>query len=228
MDNYTNKLFTLDGASPSYLPNRLRLPSGDTRYVHDITLEEIKICGYDGPIEVPSFSESECVCWCCDTKQFLIEQIGLVFYSNQIDFICRSELNEIIANRDAFLRSKLVPDAQIKYDIYYAQVLNLLLSSDLITKDKIPTLSLNFLDYEAERAAYVKNQIFNEKSLQYMQYNYEYLGFRPYCDPHIDPICEEAINNFVVPSTWVPSGSLSPEQIQFWKSQQNEKGSFIC
>lgn len=227
MDNYTNKLFTIDGASPSYLPNRLRLPSGDTRYTNNITLEEIKACGYDGPIEIPSFNESECVRWCSDTKQFLIEQIDPAFYSNQTDFICRLELKEIIANRDASLRSKLVPDAQIKYDIYYAQVLNLLLSSDLITQDKIPTLSLNFLDYEAERAAYVKNQIFNEKSLRRMQYNYEYLGVWPQSDPQIDPIYGEAINNFFVPSTWVPSGSLSPEQIQFWKSQQNEEGYFI-
>lgn len=227
MDNYTDKLFTLDGAPPSYLPNRLRLPSGDTRYASSITLEEIKSCGYDGPVEVPSFGECQCIYWCCDTKQFLVKQIDPAFYVNKTDFICRSELKEILANRDPSLRSKLVQEAQTKYDLYYAEVLSLLMSSDTLTPDQIPSLSLNFLDYEVERAAYIDKQIFSESSLERMQYNYEYLGISPQSNPETDLIYHDVINNFVIPETWVASGSLSPEQLQFWESKQNDKGYFI-
>jgi len=227
MTKFTDKLFTLNGSSPSYLPYRLRLPSGDTRYASSITLEEIKSCGYEGPLELPSLGESECVRWCSDTKQFCVEQIDSVFFDNQIDFICRTELKEISANRDPSVRSKLTEESQIKYDLYYAQVLNLLLSPELITKDQIPSLSLNFLDYEPERTAYIKKEIFSETALERMQYNYEYLGVLPYSDPESDLIYGDVINNFIVPSSWVASGSLSPEQLKFWESKQNNKGYFI-
>lgn len=226
MSDYLNQLFTLNGEAPSFLPNRLRLPSGDTRYASSITLEEINSCGYEGPIEIPSFNESECIVWCSETKKFLVEKIDPAFYENQTNLICRVELKQILSDRDPSLRLKLVPEAQIKYDVYYAQVLNLLLSEDLLTKDQIPSLSLNFFDYVEERAAYVKKQLTDKETLELMQYNYEYLGVRPESDPTIDPICSEAINNFVIPSTWVASGFLSPEQIQFWKSKQNENGYF--
>lgn len=226
MSDYLNQLFTLNGEAPSFLPNRLRLPSGDTRYASSITLEEIEACGYEGPIEIPVFDESESIRWCSDTKQFLVEKTDPAFYDNQVDLTCRLELKQILANRDPSLRSKLVQEAQIKYDLYYAQVLNLVLSQDLLTPDKIPSLSLSFFDYEEERAAYVKQQLSDKKLLELMQYNYEYLGVLPESNPQVDPLFADSINNFVIPSTWVASGYLSPEQIQFWKSKQNENGYF--
>ena len=59
----SSKFFSLGGAVPSFLPSRLRLPNGVTRYSHSITQEEVEACGYTGPYDYPSLSSTQAAEW---------------------------------------------------------------------------------------------------------------------------------------------------------------------
>ena len=97
----------------------------------------------------------------------------------------------------------------------------------MLTEDQLPVLSLDILDYEAELTAFVNQMVRSDKNLERMQYNYEYLGRPPESTEDNLSVLTQQINNFEIPASWVASGSLSAEQIQFWQSKQNEQGYLI-
>ena len=227
MSNYTGALFSHNGGNPDFLPYRLRLPSRETRYIDNISLSEIHSCGYTGPIEVPETTDGQCVVWSSETQQFTVENISQSFYDENTNYICRSQLKDLLAKRDSSLRSQLTQEGRVKYDNYYSQILDLLGSTELLTEDQLPVLSLDILDYEAELTAFVNQMVRSDKNLERMQYNYEYLGRPPESTEDNLSVLTQQINNFEIPASWVASGSLSAEQIQFWQSKQNEQGYLI-
>lgn len=70
----TNKLFSLNGESPTFLPSRLRLSNGFTRYIHNISEAELSSLGYTGPYERPADSETEYFTWNKDSLSFVPNQ----------------------------------------------------------------------------------------------------------------------------------------------------------
>ena len=59
MADFSNELFSFNGESPDFLPVRIRLPNGQTRYTQSVTLEELNSCGFTGPISIPEHTVEE-------------------------------------------------------------------------------------------------------------------------------------------------------------------------
>lgn len=74
MADYSKVLFSYKGAEPDFLPNRLRLPDNTTRYSYEITLEELDLLGYLGPIPLPDYNENQHLCWCCHNLCYDVEE----------------------------------------------------------------------------------------------------------------------------------------------------------
>jgi hypothetical protein len=72
MADYTNTLFSYKGQIPTYLPDRLRLKNGLTRYSYSISIEELNSLGYFGPIEVPNYPENTHLEWSTNNFCYVI------------------------------------------------------------------------------------------------------------------------------------------------------------
>jgi hypothetical protein len=202
--DFSGELFSYQGESPDFLPSRLRLPDGQTRYVHSITLEEILSCGYKGPLVVPSCCDNESVYWCCETHAFLVKQKSISDTEASIDFHVREALKVILSNRNPSDRDTLTQSGQAKYDFYYGVVLSLLNSTKLLTQEDEPKLELEAVDYIGSKEKYIADNNWLEK----MKYEYEVNGMI-FAPDDRECILSDYYSNFVIPSSWVPSGTLS-------------------
>lgn len=70
--DFSNARFSLNGNFPDLLPYRLRLSSGETRYVYDISLEEIYQCGYTGPHELPEVGNDKIAEWDSNALEYKV------------------------------------------------------------------------------------------------------------------------------------------------------------
>lgn len=204
MADFSNELFSYQGESPDFLPIRLRLPDGQTRYVHNITLEEILSCGYTGPFEVPVCCEDESVYWCCETHAFLVKQKTISDAEASIDFHVRESLRSILSNRNPSDRASLTSSGQAKYDFYYGLILSLLNSTQLLTQEDEPKLELDVFDYAGSKEKYIADNNWLEK----MKYEYEVNGMI-FAPDDRECVLTDYYSNFVIPSSWVPSGTLT-------------------
>lgn len=204
MADFSNELFSYQGESPDFLPIRLRLPGGQTRYVHNITLEEILSCGYTGPFEVPVCCEDESVYWCCETHAFLVKQKTISDAEASIDFHVRESLRSILSNRNPSDRASLTSSGQAKYDFYYGLILSLLNSTQLLTQEDEPKLELDVFDYAGSKEKYIADNNWLEK----MKYEYEVNGMI-FAPDDRECVLTDYYSNFVIPSSWVPSGTLT-------------------
>lgn len=204
MADFSNELFSYQGESPDFLPIRLRLPGGQTRYVHNITLEEILSCGYTGPFEVPVCCEDESVYWCCETHAFLVKQKTISDAEASIDFHVRESLRSILSNRNPSDRANLTSSGQAKYDFYYGLILSLLNSTQLLTQEDEPKLELDVFDYAGSKEKYIADNNWLEK----MKYEYEVNGMI-FAPDDRECVLTDYYSNFVIPSSWVPSGTLT-------------------
>ena len=57
--DWSEFLFSAQGAYPNILPVRFRITDNLSRYSNDVTLDDIHSAGYIGPIEVPIIKETE-------------------------------------------------------------------------------------------------------------------------------------------------------------------------
>lgn len=74
--DWSNVLFSAQGAYPDFLPHRFRLPDNLTRYSNCTTLEEIHEAGYIGPIDVPVFDElKETLLWDSVSLRYIVSPI---------------------------------------------------------------------------------------------------------------------------------------------------------
>lgn len=68
----TTDLYSLNGATPGILPNRIRLADGSTKTdVTTFTAEEVAAAGYEGPFNISSYNPDETIpVWNADTKSW--------------------------------------------------------------------------------------------------------------------------------------------------------------
>ena len=134
--DFSNRLFSKEGAPPDLLPCRLRLPSGETRYVNEIELEEIHLCGYTGPFDVPELKVCQQLEWCCKTSAFKIinktdgESNEYLEHVNTLGAI-----NIILSEEEKFLEDvSLFTEDYIRYTIKYFDLLKQLRKSGCVLK----------------------------------------------------------------------------------------------
>jgi len=119
--DYSSSLFTLNGEAPHLLPKRLRLPNGQTRYSHSISLEEVKACGYAGPFEIPSVSDTEKAEWDQSSQTYTVraktaEELKSYLEDKQVRFSIDIKIAELEAVVSA---SSTLLDAYVRrqYDL---------------------------------------------------------------------------------------------------------------
>lgn len=134
--DFSNRLFSKEGAPPDLLPSRLRLPSGETRYVNEIELEEIHLCGYTGPFDVPELKACQQLEWCCETSAFKIinkTDGESNEYLEHVNTLCA--VNIILSEEEKFLEDvSLFTEAYIRYTIKYFDLLKQLRKSGCVLK----------------------------------------------------------------------------------------------
>lgn len=134
--DFSNRLFSKEGAPPDLLPSRLRLPSGETRYVNEIELEEIHLCGYTGPFDVPELKACQQLKWCCETSAFKIinkTDGESNEYLEHINTLCA--INIILSEEEKFLEDvSLFTEDYIRYTIKYFDLLKQLRESGCVLK----------------------------------------------------------------------------------------------
>jgi len=93
--DFSNARFSLNGSPPDLLPYRLRLCSGETRYVYDISLDEVHQCGYTGPHELPELSVDKIAEWDSNVLEYKIRnktEEELKTYQQHLDALLYIEL----------------------------------------------------------------------------------------------------------------------------------------
>ena len=134
--DFSNRLFSKEGAPPDLLPSRLRLPSGETRYVKEIELEEIHLCGYTGPFDVPELKACQQLKWCCETSAFKIinnSDGGSNEYLEHINTL--GAISIILSEEEKFLEDvSLFTEDYIRYTIKYFYLLKQLRKSGCVLK----------------------------------------------------------------------------------------------
>ena len=147
--DYSSSLFTLNGEAPSLLPQRLRLPDGQTRYSHSISIEEVTSCGYVGPFEVPSVSETEVAEWDRSSQTYVVraktaEELKSYLEDKQV----RSSIDIKIAELEAIVSaSSNLLDSYVRreYDLLRDYTL-LKRSQDLLTSEDLLAVENGGLD----------------------------------------------------------------------------------
>ena len=134
--DFSNRLFSKEGAPPDLLPGRLRLPSGETRYVKEIELEEIHLCGYIGPFDLPELEACQQLEWCCKTSAFKIinnSDGGSNEYLEHINTL--GAISIILNEEEKFLEDvSLFTEDYIRYTIKYFDLLKQLRKSSCVLK----------------------------------------------------------------------------------------------
>jgi hypothetical protein len=72
--NFSSDYFSFKQAEPSLLPRRLRVGPGSTRYVDDISIEELNELGYEGPVENKPDIPADALydyCWDFDALKYV-------------------------------------------------------------------------------------------------------------------------------------------------------------
>jgi len=204
--DFSNELFSLNGAIPDFLPARVRLSNGQTRYTTAITLEELNSCGYIGPINLPEHTSEERLVWSEDNLRFeVVTCTDLTCDQAHHDYVIRQSLRTILSNRDLSQREGLTDSGQAKLDSYYGNVLFLLSSPECLTHSDLPVLSLDVFDYVGSKGAY---QGTYADWVDYIRYEYEVNGCYHKPEDYQDSVMSELYSSFVIPDSWVPSGTV--------------------
>ena len=197
MADYTNKFFLAQGAAePEFLPQKIILPDGKSRYVYSITLEEIESCGYEGPFDVPPYDiKTHKSVWNSASKSFEISELSADDIKKQIEYKVRGQLREIISTENTILSdTTLTTAARNAYYKYFGECQAVLNSTNSIGWEDVPKLKLpNYTTSDQELEAY--NTLVTNNLTNWQNY-YETAGSRLW---HLH---EETKDSFTIPSDW--------------------------
>ena len=204
MADFSNELFSFNGESPDFLPVRIRLPNGQTRYTQSVTLEELNSCGFTGPISIPEHTVEERLVWSKDNLCYEIHpHDGITCDEARGDFLARQVLRTILSNRTSDGRNNLTDSGKDKFDKYYATTVFLLTSTECLTKENVPNLELEVFDYANAKETYQSSFDWFDD----MKYNYEVNGCFAKPEDYSDSVMAEVYRSFIIPPSWVPSGT---------------------
>lgn len=210
--NYSSVKFSLNSEAPCFLPTRLRLPDGTTRYSTHVELSEILSCGYTGPFDTPSVQEDQIIEWDCQTCIYVIREKTPEENKNYVeDLNTRISIRQILKDEVNFKKnSSLYSERYFRamFD-YYEFLRKLLNSSDILTFENIPQVPsppMFFIYKEEEDEAYALWYSYNRESLKN---DFETYGV-------VFNVLDQFCHRFEVESSWVlgnktiPSDSIPP------------------
>jgi hypothetical protein len=196
MADYSSSYFSLNGASPDFLPKRIRLADKTTRYSNDITLEEIFSIGYAGPIEVPEYNkETECIIWDSNNLKFIIKQVTQEQLDIAEDKKVRDDIKKLISDITKKFEKKVTSSYVIEANKYIAVLSSLLERSTLLSSKDIPEFIFNDFIYIEDSQVAINSWLAGSSAITNYKLWYETFGFIPNFPP-------EFVDYFTVPSGW--------------------------
>ena len=208
--DFSSAKFSLNRQLPNFLPARLRLPDGRTRYSRSVTLEEIHLCGYKGPIEDPVITDLEIAEWNSDSCSYVITKKEKSDIGNcTINVNTRYVLSELLATSGEFkANSNFYTDRYFRAMFnYYEAIESLLKTSKLLTNSDIPQKPSPpmFYMYQSE-----EDEAYNtwyELARDSLKKEYETYGV-VFC------VIDQFRHRFKLESTWVlGSTPLPPDSV---------------
>jgi hypothetical protein len=210
--DYSSVKFSFNSQAPDFLPARLRLPEGKTRYSNNIELEEIFACGYKGPFETPFVEEDSIITWDCENCTYIIRKKTSEENKNYVENLnTRIYIKKLLESEADFTEnSSLYTEKYFRamFD-YYQSLRNLLSSSNNLTNEDIPQVPsppMFFVYKTDEDAAYEEWYSYNRESLKN---DFETYGV-------VFNVLDQFRHRFKVESSWVlgnnpiPSDSIPP------------------
>jgi len=147
MADYRGQFFSYSGSEPAYLPERMRLPSGQTRYSYSVTRTELLSMGYTGPHEKPYCPDDSHVVWDSESLSYTVvagtDPTRGRFVEHQENCKARALLNTRItdsissSNEDGLYTDKYITE----YGVYKGKLLDLYFKKDCceLTCEDIPS-----------------------------------------------------------------------------------------
>lgn len=189
MADYSKTFFSYKGDPPTYLPERLRLPDGFTRYSYSITLEEVNSLGYLGPIELPEYGPDEHLVWHSETLSYEVKR-GICPNTK----VCPPDNNEarailmsrILTSQDSFDPDNVyTKEYKKEYGVYKGKLLDLYFKRDLdkLSVSDIPPLPMIHNGVLAEEIKY--KQTIASGFIDQYKLEYETYGVIPNIDPRL-------------------------------------------
>lgn len=189
--DYSQSLFSHMGWEPDYLPERMRLPSGQTRYSYSVTRIELLSMGYTGPYEKPDCPDGHHVVWDSEALSYSVQPgVGLAT-SSQVD-ACEnakaiSLLNSRIvnsissSNEDGIYTEEFIKE----HSVYKGNLLDLYFKTDhsYLCCDDIPSPPKPTMALVTEKNKYL-NQLASGAIDGYKQ-QYESFGVIPDIHPDL-------------------------------------------
>lgn len=160
--DFTNTLFSYKREEPTYLPERLRLPSGATRYANSISLLDLEALDFFGPIEKPEISANEVCEWSPEELHYVVRPKTSNELAVEADFLVREQLKTILSKQNELDYLSLSLEAFDVYLHYYGKISSLLESSKLLTELDIPKLELPYYIYEIDARKVYDNLVTEE------------------------------------------------------------------
>lgn len=193
--NFSTKLFSYRGQAPDFLPDRLRLPDGQTRRPSCITLEEIGLCGYTGPLEIPETDDQHVVIWDSENFKFSLKQIENVYENDLllIDRAVRKLLESLKINLKTVENSS--PEYIHRFYLYLGSIERALSSNNLLNYTDIPEPINCYFCSEDDKQESFYRWAYIENNIEVVKYVYETKGILDL------PIAYSGC--LVVPDDWV-------------------------
>ncbi len=205
--NNTLELFSKEGKAPSYLPLRFRLPSGETRYSSNCSLQEIYSAGFLGPYEYPYVTKDQLVLWDTKKNTFVVRDRLPEEYFDPVHI--NLEVRAL-----ASLQLSALPDLTLNtLDEAYKQAWTTY-SSHLITLLNLPETVLATYEDLPSYPLVLANQSKFDESLAAITIEINYNRWKEQFETYgfIFYIPEEVIPYFAIPSDWVRGSSPLPEE----------------
>ena len=210
MADFSSAKFSKDSKEPTFLPDRLRLPNGFTRYKWSITQEEVESCGYVGPISEPDRSSGQAYVWVEGTGWVADGDPKPVVSSRAVatDARLRRDIGLILAGE--YLKLKELKDAGCRsafrqlWQDYFFDLKELIQSDTLIATSDVPAEpsegEVSKTDAEL-KAAY---KAWYDQEFDLMRAEYETYGV-------ISGLREEFATLFAPDPSWVKGTQAVPE-----------------
>jgi len=181
MPDFSQLKFSKDSQEPTYLPNRIYLPSGKTRYKWSITQEEISSCGYVGPIDDPDRSTGQAYVWSPENCSWVpTGDIQPIYpYKNLlVDKIVRKDILIFLEKETSTLKecsdNNYLASYTQAWANYFKQLKNLLDKKELLRYSDLPPEPTSLFKTATEkRNAYNKflhSVSFNSAKKEYEKY----------------------------------------------------------
>jgi hypothetical protein len=202
--DWSNFLFSAQGAYPNFLPDRFRLPDNLTRYSISVTLEDIHKAGYIGPIDIPVIKETEeTLLWdsvACCYKVIPMADEKIKAHENQVINL-KTQAEYLLATKDNTNKFiSVYPHINMfnsaSYNEFYCKLKEIVDTTYLY--DDLPEFpALQLMDEQTEKELLKEYAIVLDSQISLWEDIYTKYGV----DESKNYLCASGIFN--IPDTWV-------------------------